>query len=617
MRETAAHNRFWNHPHTPGLRNLSELLSWIKRRGDVPLLYAKRQGVWVSTSASDFYQTVRRLGAGLQAQGMNAGDRVGLLSENRPEWMLVDFACLSCGLVDVPIYPTLPPDQIAYILRDSGARGLFVSTQAQWEKIKAVWGDLPELEWVCAFDDPAPPESRRLAWANLIAAPPRLPETAFDAVLLSTPAERPATLIYTSGTTGVPKGVLLTHGNLVSNLNVAPVGFIFRGEERRLSFLPLSHITERHLGYVDFIYEQVTYYAESFETIPANLLEVHPTFLIAVPRVYEKIAARIRAEVAGSSRLKRGVFAWARTVGRQMSPHWENPAAPPAALGLRLKAAVADFLVFRKLRRQLGGRVNKCLSGGAPLGVELAEFMLSLGLVIDQGYGLTETSPVISVNKPGARRVGSVGKPVPNLELRFEPDGEICVRGPSVFSGYYHREEETAAVLRDGWFYTGDIGHLDADGFLYITDRKRDLLKTSGGKFIAPQPIEARLKDSDYVAEAVVIGDRRNYATVLIVPNFAALEGYARQHGQVWEDRAQLCDLPVVQALFAGELARLNAGLARFETLKKFRLIPREFSLAGGEITPTVKVRRRTIEAKYGDLIEAMYADEKSDRVPD
>ncbi len=612
MSQPSAYNRFWNALDSPGLRTMGELLLWIKCRGGAPLLYAKRQGAWQCTSARDFYQGVRRLGAALRACGLAAGDRVGLFSENRPEWMLVDFACLSSDLIDVPIYPTLPADQVAYILRDSGARGVFVSTAEQVEKVIAVWDELPELEWICAFDAaPAADDSRQRAWATLTATVPHLGEADFDAALLATPSDRVVTLLYTSGTTGVPKGVMLTHGNLVSNLNVAPVGFDFRDDERRLSFLPLSHITERHLGYVDFIFEQVTYYAESFDKVPANLLEVKPTFIVAVPRVYEKIVARIKAEVAGKPAWLRGIFNWARGVGRQMSPYWENPAGPRAAWALRLKSAVADRLVFSRLRKQLGGHVNKCLAGGAPLGRELAEFMLSLGLVIDQGYGLTETSPVIAVNKPGQRRVGSVGKPLPNLEVRFEPDGELCVRGPSVFSGYYHLPEETAAALQDGWFYTGDIGHLDADGFLYITDRKKDLLKTSGGKFIAPQPIEARLKDSAYVAEAVVIGDRRNYASVLIVPNFPALATYARQHGRTWSSNAELCNLPIVQDLFTAELARLNAGLARFETLKKFRLVPQEFSLAGGEITPTVKVRRRTIETKYRALIESMYAEEQ------
>jgi long-chain acyl-CoA synthetase len=427
-------------------------------------------------------------------------------------------------------------------------------------------------------------------------------------------------VIYTSGTTGIPKGVMLTHGNMASNLNWSSVDFHFGGDERRLSLLPLSHITERHLGYVDFIFEQVTYYAESIEKVPENLLEVHPTFLVAVPRVFEKVAAKTRAEVTAKPKVVQCLFNWAREVGRQMGPYWldgwptfgpdkrsraGNAMVPP--LGLRLKAAVADRLVYRKLRQRMGGQLNKAVSGGAPLGKELAEFMLSLGIVIDQGYGLTETAPVIAINRPGQRRIGSVGRPLRIVEVMIAEDGELLVRGPSVFSGYWGLPDETEEALRGGWFHTGDIGYVDDDGYVYITDRKKDLIKTSGGKFIAPQPIECRLKDSAWIGEAVLVGEKRKYVSALLVPNFPAIEEYARHNGIAWETAQELTRQPEIRSLFEAEVERINAGLARFETIKRFALLSQPFSIEGGEITPTIKVRRRTIELKYRDVIETLY----------
>ncbi len=603
---------FWQSPNFPGLESLNQLLLWTRQRGDVPLLCAKRNGIWVSLTARQFYNRVRAVAAGLQALGLRPGDRVAILSENRPEWMVSDFACLALGLVDVPVYPTLPADQVAFLLRHAGVRLALVSSAGQADKVESQWPSLPDLSYLCVFDDnaqPAPLPGRppaRLAWSSLEQHPP-IAAAGFDARLSATRPETVATLLYTSGTTGIPKGVPLTHRNLCACLNYAAVGFDFGPGDVRLSFLPISHITERHLNYGDQMFGMLTCYAESLEKVADNLLETRPTVIASVPRIYEKVAAGVRAQAAAASPLKRRLFAWALETGRKLAPYrlGDRPGPPP--WGLRLRSRLAGRLVYRRLRQRLGGRLRVAIAGGAPLGRELAEYLLHLGLVVDEGYGLTETSPVIAVNKPGARRPGSVGRPLPNLQLRFREDGELLVKGATVFAGYYRNPQETADVLEDGWFATGDIGHLDAEGFLYITDRKKDLLKTSGGKFIAPQPIENRLKASSYIAEAVVVGDGRQYASVLLTPNFAALEAWARAQGWAWNSRAELCARPETRNLYAAEVEKINSTLARFETLKRFTLLSGDFTLEDGEITPTIKVRRRRVAEKYRAQIDAMY----------
>lgn len=536
---------------------------------------------------------------------------------------MADLGCLAAGVADVPIYPTLTGPQAAELLRDSGARGLFVSDAAQREKIETQWPYLPHLEWICAFAAAGSGERRR-AWEDFTGADGG-DTAAFAAALAATPPGQLATLIYTSGTTGRAKGVMLTHGNLAANLNAVCPGLDLR-PQRRLSLLPLSHITERMLGYADLALELETYFAESIEKVAENIQEVHPHSIVAVPRVYEKIAAKVKAEAAAKGRLAERLFAWSVATGRRLGPYrlagWPaDPAARQPPLGLQLKAVVADRLVYAQLRRRMGGALITCIAGGAPLGAELGGFLLALGLVVDEGYGLTETSPVIALNVPGARKMGSVGKPLANLELRFAADGELLVRGPSVFHGYYEMPAETAAAFDrepgGDWFHTGDIGFLDAEGFLFITDRKKDLLKTAGGKFIAPQPIEAKLKDSPYIAEAVLVGDRRPYIAALLVPNFARLETEAGQMGLApgrdWTTPAELCHVPALYGRVAEAVAGVNAGLARFETIKRFVLLPAEFTIASGEITPTIKVRRRAVEEKYAAEIEAMYQRERNE----
>ncbi|MGH9478429.1 MAG: AMP-dependent synthetase/ligase, partial [Terriglobales bacterium] len=526
------------------------------------------------------------------------GERVAILAESSPQWLIADFACQAQGAIDVPIYPTLTAEQVAFILNDSGAIGIFVSTVAQAEKVASVRAQLPALRWIERFDD--------ARWRALTAAASSEAEGSFDARQRATPSAQCATLIYTSGTTGVPKGVPLTHGNLCANLNISTLAFDFHDHERRLSILPLSHITERHLAYADMLYGSATYFAESLDTVARDLGEVHPTTLVAVPRLFEKIAAGVRAQVAAKPRWQQRLFAWAQRVGTALAPFQLSGAAAP--FPLRCRAALARQLAWRKIHHRLGGALTKIIAGGAPLGRELTEWLLSLGLVVDEGYGLSETSPVIALNGPGARRPGSVGRPLSNLEVRFAPDGELEVRGPSVFTGYYQRPEDTAAVLRDGWFSTGDIGRQDRDGFLFITDRKKDLIKTSGGKFVAPQPIEAQLKTSALIAEAVIVGDGRNFCSVLLVPNWPALAASGHPCDDSAGTRRAACNDAAIRTLFQAELDRVNAALARFETLKKFVLIPEPFTIASGELTPTIKVRRRAVEANYREQIASLYA---------
>ncbi|HEY7855703.1 MAG TPA: long-chain fatty acid--CoA ligase [Terriglobales bacterium] len=577
----------WKSRESPGLTSLNQLLGWCADGGEAPRLARKQAGVWQTLSCARFFAQACALSRRIEA---SPGERVAILAESSPEWLIADFACLAAGVIDVPIYPTLTAPQVAHILRDSGAIGAFVSTAEQKAKIISQRAELPALRWICCFADSDWTE--RLAPAG---APPTLAE------LEATPASQLATLLYTSGTTGTPKGVMLTHANLCANLNVSTMDFYFGEGERRLSILPLSHITERHIAYVDMLYDATTYFAESMEAVAANLIEVRPTVLVSVPRLYEKIAAGVRAQAAAKPALARRIFAWSQLVGRELAPHRLAGTRPPRRL--RWRAHIAHRLVWRKLRDRMGGALTKCISGGAPLGRDVAEFMLAMSVVVDEGYGLSETSPVIALNRPGKRRLGSVGQPLPNVEVRVAEDGELQVRGPSVFSGYWNLPQESAAALRDGWFQTGDIGHQDKDGFLYITDRKKDLIKTSGGKFIAPQPIEALLKRSALIAEAVVIGDGRNYAVALLVPQWPEVA----RRGLTCDDRAAACANAAVRALFQQALDEVNATLARFETIKKFALLAQEFTVESGELTPTVKVRRRAVEARHSALIASLY----------
>jgi len=537
----------------------------------------------------------------LQQHGIAKGDRVAILAENRPEWTIADFAILLTGAVTVPIYATLTGEQISFLLRHSGAKTAFVSTPVQLAKLRSIQGETC-VESVILMDEPSP-EAAALSMSALMDAGPaqRVPE--LDALAASITPEDIATLIYTSGTTGVPKGAILTHGNIAANLSVSLNQFDLRVDsDLAVSFLPLSHITARHVDFAE-LYRGVTIaYCPFIEEMPRVLRQLHPTFFVAVPRVYEKIYNQVQREVAAG--FKKAVYRWAMSVGWS---HLDQVLAGKRPTTIVWK--LANRLFFSKVLQAMGGKVRIFVSGGAPLGRELAEWYAEIGLVIHEGYGLTETSPVIAVNSPGSFKLGTVGRPLPNIEVRIAEDGELLVRGPSVFKGYWNMPAESAAAFEGDWFKTGDIANLDADGFLSITDRKKDLIKTSGGKFIAPQPIENSLKSNRFVAEAAILGDRRRFPAVVIMPAFAALEEWAAESAISFQSRQELVANPRVQSLYEGIVEQVNHNLARFERLKKVLVVPEELSIESGTLTPTLKLRRRNVEALYKKQIEQLYAE--------
>jgi len=600
----------------PELRTIADLPFHVLGRHPKPLLVGRCRGTEiVGQSTREWFEDLRDLSLGLTDAGIRPGDRVAIVSESRPEWLLTDLAILVGGAVTVPIFPTLSAAQARYILQDSGARLAFVSTLAQLEKVQAVRHELPSLEAIVVYDPEAVQASSSASVLKYDALRERghrriLDEwgtgRAFRDRAKGVKASDLATIIYTSGTTGEPKGVMLTHGNLTSNM-VASVSILSLGDDdRALSFLPLSHSFERMLSYVCLSNGISIVFAESTETIGRDILTVKPTLMTGVPRVFEKLEARILEKGRGLTGPRRTLFMWAIDVGRARARAELQGKRPPMLAGL--KGRVADRLVWSKIRENLGGHLKNIVSGSAPLSSSSAEFFFGIGLPITEGYGLTETSPVLTGNPPGRWRLASVGKPIPGVELRIADDGEILARGPNIMSGYYHKPEATAEALRGGWFHTGDIGRLDGDGYLYITDRKKDLIVTSGGKNVAPQPIEAVLKRSPLVAEAVLLGDRRKFISALIVPEFAALERRLRDLGRAAAERDALVGRDDVVALYQEIVDALNRDLAPFERIKKFALLPREFSVDSGELTPTLKVRRRVVEEKWRDVIDRVYA---------
>ena len=570
----------------------------------------KQGGAWKDVSSSEFREIVEELSLGLRALGIEKGDRVAILAENRPEWAYADLATLTAGAVDAPIYSTLTPPQVLYILNDSESKAIFVSNAAQARKVAEIRGQAKALRHVIRMDEQELEGTLSLAEVR---ARGRLALVADkDAVRKRAAESKPddlATLIYTSGTTGDPKGVMLVHSNLVSNVVAAMQAFGgISKEDTALSFLPLCHVFERMGGHYLMLYKGVTIaYAESFEKLADNMLEVRPTLMLSVPRLYEKIYARIHEKVAGDPPARHRIFRWGLRVGKRMFRHQVEKTSPP--LGLRLQHKLADALVFQKIRARTGGEMRLFVSGGAPLSREINEFFGAAGLLILEGYGLSETSPVISVNTPDALKPGSVGRPIPGVEVRIADDGEILTRGPHVMKGYYKKPEATAeAIDNDGWFHTGDVGVIDPQGFLVITDRKKDILVTSGGKNIAPQPIENMLKADKLFAEVVMVGNRRNFPAALVVPNFEQLEKWAKEQKLPPGSREQLVARPEVQALYEKTLAERSADLAQFERIKKLALLPHEFTLEAGELTPTLKVKRRFVEQKYQGLIDKLYA---------
>ena len=564
---------------------------------------------WVDLSYREVADRIQRLSLGFRVLGLVPGDRIGLLSENRPEWGICDFASLLLGCPNVPVYPTLPAAQIQTILADAEVRAICVSTAEQLAKIRAIRNVLPTLTHVIAFhaadagEGELSLEEVEARGAQVIDAHPAWREEA-----LALPPDALATLIYTSGTTGSPKGVMLSHGNLTSNVIAVQELLSVGAGDETVSFLPLSHVLERMAGhYVDLHLGVVINFAESPATVMRDVMECRPTMLTAVPRVFEKILDKVVATAMAGGALQRQIFRRARRAGEA----WVTLtlAGQPVPLGLRLQHWLADRLVFRRLRARLGGRLRFFLSGGAPLSPEVAKFFFAARLPIYEGYGLTETSPVISFNREGAARLGTVGRPIPGVEVRIAEDGEILCRGPNVMRGYYKRPEATAEVLDpDGWFHTGDVGEIDADGFLRITDRKKDILVTAGGKNIAPQPIENRLKANPYISMAVMLGDRRKFPIMLLVPDFGQLRTWAEARHLTFDSDASLAGLPEVQSHLRAEAQKHLRDLARFEVPKRMLILPRELTLERGEMTPKMSVRRKVVEEHFHDEIEELYA---------
>jgi long-chain acyl-CoA synthetase len=578
------------------LRTLNDVFFAVVERQHPKVMLEPLGDEFVPISSEALRRRVAAVAGGLRRWGIGHGDRVAILSENRAEWTIADFASLLLGAVTVPIYATLTAEQTAYILQDSGARVIFVSSEMQLRKVLSVRGQTA-LEKLVVMDAS---ESAGAVRMSEMEPEGQANDSALEATARAVSADDLATIIYTSGTTGTPKGVMLSHGNMASNLNCSLAEFPVRLGDVSISFLPLSHVTARHVDFA-LLYRGVTLaHLALVNHLPQALLQVKPTFFIAVPRVYEKIHFQTEQKAQGFPNST--FYNWAMSVGRE---HRSEVLAglTPTSRAWRL----ADRLVFSKVRAGLGGRIGVFISGGAPLGRELAEWYAAIGIRIHEGYGLTETSPVIAVNTPRAHKIGTVGKPLPNLEVRIADDGEVLVRGPSVFKQYWNKPKETQEAFGDGWFKTGDIGNLDADGFLSITDRKKDLIKTSGGKFIAPQPIENSLKHNALVAEAVVLGEKRKFPAVLIAPNFPLLEEWARGHEVAFASRQELVACPEVRVLYEGIVEDLNGNMARFEKLKRVLLVADEFSAEDGTLTASMKLRRRVVAERYREQIDEMY----------
>jgi long-chain acyl-CoA synthetase len=559
----------------------------------------EREGEWRDISSRELYSRVYHTAKQLQSWGIAKGDRVALLAENRFEWAITDWACLLIGAVDVPIYPTLTAEQAAFILKNSGATAIMLSTPKQLEKILSI-KDNTQLEHVVIMDDIDHPATLHMS-TIMRADEPVDRDPQFDAAARAIVPDDLATIIYTSGTTGIPKGAMLTQGNIACNLEQTGRSLGWQPGQVALSFLPLSHVTARHVDYLCLSRGVTLAYCPSFDELTAKLQQVRPHLFVGVPRVYEKV--RQEVERRASTGLKKPVYEWALRVGQEHRDEVLRGQRPSD-----WQWQVADRAVYRPIYQGFGGRVEMFVSGGAPLGVDLGRWYADVGIRILEGYGLTETSPVIAVNDPQDNKLGTVGKPLPNVECRIAEDGELLVRGPSIFKGYWQNPQETANAFEGDWFKTGDIGNIDADGFLSITDRKKDLIKTSGGKFVAPQPIENKLKMSPLVGYPAIIGNGRKFISAVICPNFAALEHWAREQAIEFSSREDLVRNPKVIEAYQTIVDDVNQSLAHFETLKKVLIVSDDFTVDAGEVTPTLKLRRRVIEQKYKQQIDAMYS---------
>ncbi len=575
-------------------------------------LHRGRKG-WQAVSSKEMLRRVAGLAKALAELGIQPGDRVGIFAPNCPEWHVADLAIQGIGAVTVPVYFHESAGRLTYILKDSGARIAITAGAAQAEELAKCRKDLPQVEQMICARAPAAMQSEVLQYEALIDAAGENDVAAYRRRVAEVAEDQLATIIYTSGTTGEPKGVMLSHANLVSNATNFSEDFNLSPDDVALSLLPLAHVYERTIDY-GYIFHGVSIaYVEQMETVAEALLDVRPTMVAAVPRFYEKIYANIIDTGRRTGGVREKIFNWALRVAAQAAL-W-RAYAKRVAPGVRLQWHLADWLVYSKIRKGAGGRIRVFSSGGAPLATELAVFFWSVDLPVYQGYGLTETSPVVTANTPKMNKVGTVGRPILHVQVKIAEDGEVLVKGSCVMQGYYRKPEETRAVFTaDGWFCTGDIGRLDEGGFLIITDRKKELLKTAGGKFVAPAPIENLLKASPYISNALVVGDRRKFVSVLIVPNFAAIEARARKEGREFASAGQMSGDPWVRDLLTAEMERLTASLAQYEKPKRFAIVEQDFTHASGQLTYTLKPKRRVIEEQYRDVIERMYADVEEPR---
>lgn len=575
------------------------------------LMLYKKEGQYVPISTEEFGIKVRHFSLGLKELGLNPEDKLVILSETRPEWVMTDIANLCAGGITVPIYPSLIAEQIKYIVENSDAKIVVYSDSEQGDKVAEIRTDFSNVTHYVTFESEAP--DGVLTFDQVLEKGKEIFEESpdlFDKAASLAKPDTLASILYTSGTTGVPKGVMLTHNNFISNVKGVTDVIEFSNKDTVLSWLPLSHSFERIATYT-YLYKGCSIaYAEDMLTVGQNMLEVQPTVVIGVPRLFEKVYSAVMDNVLASPPLKRKIFFWATKVGREFGQ--KTLRGEPIPKFLELKRKIAHKLVFSKIIAKTGGRIRFFVSGAAPLSKDIAELFYAMGLIVLEGYGLTETSPIISANRLEKIKFGSVGPPIPDVEVKIADDGEILARGPNIMRGYYKMEEETREAIKDGWFYTGDIGHQDEDGFIFITDRKKDIIVTAGGKNVAPQPIENVLKTNTYVTDVLVIGDRRKFMSALVVPNFEKLEEYAKFNNIPYKDKQALMKNEDIVKFLEAEIDRATPNLASYEKVKKIALLDREFTIADGEITPTFKIKRNIVEKKYKDLIDALYVEGKS-----
>jgi long-chain acyl-CoA synthetase len=578
----------------------------------------KRDGKYQGASSQDALRKVAALASVLNSLHVERGDRVAILSENRVEWALTDYALLGLGAIPVPIYTTLLEPDIEYILRDSGAKGIVLATEAQLAKIVNVRPNLPDLKFVLAMDCARLQGTGAVCWEGCVEMEMGMVTNTLESFTTKALAAKPddiATILYTSGTTGGPKGVILTHSNIVSNVLECARLFPLTREDACISLLPLSHILERTLDFLCFWRGTTIAYAENLDSFPVNLLEVKPTLVGVVPRVLEKIHDRVMDVVRTAPPSRQKIFYWALEVGKKAFPY--KLKGQPVPVGLRLKHTIADRLIFSKVRGQLGGRIEILASGAAPLARELAEFFWAMGLPVYEGYGLSETSPVVAINYRGHTKLGTVGPVIGGVEVKFgeenpDPEGgagrEILVKGPNVSPGYYHLDEENRTAFSDGWFHTGDLGMIDEEGYLRITGRKKNLFKTSGGKYISPEKLENLFQSHPYVHQIVVLGAGRKFVGALVAPVFQRLEAHARKQGLAFATHEELVALPEIRSFMQQLMDETTRWLPPHERIRQIILLPRELSMGDGEVSPTLKVRRRVVEEKYRDAIEEMFS---------